>query len=280
MLSDRDYYREAYAPPGRSAVKTLIMLNCVAYLLMHWTGASGEGLQEFSALVPHRQYVFQVWRLVTYAFAHGNFWHLFWNMYALHLFGRLVEEPLGRNRFLVLYFTSSTIGALCWMAANWGSQTWCVGASGAVFGVMVAAAMAFPQQRFFLLLPPVPVKLWVLVLFYCLIEIYSSFNMSSQVAHLAHLGGALGGFLYMRRLGLRLRGGADLLSDLGVWLRGRFRRPARPGKILYHDFGQATDESRELDQILDKVSQVGYEQLTEREREQLRRASERLRRRD
>lgn len=281
MLSERDYYRDTQVVPQRSAVKTLIIFNCIAYLLMHWTGPSGETLQGFAALIPHPDYVFQVWRLVTYTFAHGDFWHLFWNMYALYLFGHLVEQPLGRNRFFVLYFTSSTIGALCWMVANWDSYVWCVGASGAVFGVMVAAAMAYPNQRFMLILPPMPVKLWTLVLVYCLLEIYSSFNVRSQVAHLAHLGGALGGFLYMRRLGIRMRGAADLLSDLNVWLRQRFRRsPKRAGKILHHDFGRDSDESRVLDQILDKVSQVGYDQLTEAEREKLRQASQRLRGRD
>jgi hypothetical protein len=143
---------------------------------------------------------------------------------------------------------------------------------------MVAAAMAFPQARFMLLLPPIPIKLWVMVLFYCGLEIYYQMAGSNpNVAHLAHLGGALGGFLYMRRLGVRAYVPQWLRRLFGASSRPRWQAPPRPSEPPPSEpFVYSQDE---LNRILDKMSRQGYAQLTEQEKWTLRESAEELRRR-
>ena len=283
MLGDRDYMRSSpgygYSRPGGdvSIIKKLIIINCIVYFLCSFTGDAGARLQYQLALTPEGIQHFQFWRLGTYMFAHAGFWHLFFNMYGLYIFGQLLERPLGSRRFLILYLLSGLIGGGLWLLANWNHLAACVGASGALFGVMVAAGMAFPQVTFVLLLPPIPVKLWVLVWVYCIIEIFSLSNAGSSVAHLAHLGGALGGFIYMRRLGCKLT-----LPDIpGIKRFFSFLTP-RP-KPFQRPLNSRTDDdpidSAELDRVLDRIAVVGYDKLTEEERALLRRASDKLKRR-
>jgi len=284
MLSDRDYVRNqggGYNYSRRVVVeapiiKQIIIINCIIYFLCHFTGNLGMNIFANLELTPQLVQTGQIWRLGTYMFLHANFWHLFFNMYGLYIFGKLLEKPLGTKRFLILYLLSGLIGGGLWMLANWGSLIPCVGASGALFGVMVAAGMAFPQATFILLIPPIPVKLWVLVLVYCLLEIFS-LHSASNVAHLAHLGGALGGFIYMRRLGCSLT-----LPSFAVFTR--LYRGIFPKRTVKSPFSTRADEpgifnTAELDRILDKVSMVGYNNLSEEEREFLRRASAQLKKR-
>ncbi|NLF92418.1 MAG: rhomboid family intramembrane serine protease [Oligosphaeraceae bacterium] len=284
MLSDRDYVRYSsggnnytrQTTPEAPIIKQIIIINCIMYVLCHFTGRTGSLLLGNLELTPLLVQSGQFWRLGTYMFLHANFMHLFFNMYGLYIFGKLLEQPLGTKRFLILYLLSGLIGGGLWMLANWGSPTPCVGASGALFGIMVAAGMAFPQVTFMLLIPPMPVKLWVLVLVYCLLEIFT-LGQASNVAHLAHLGGALGGFIYMRRLGCKLT--LPKLAGLREFFRGLL-----PKSSVKSPFTRRSDEpgvvnTAELDRILDKVSMVGYNNLSEDEREFLRRASAQLKNR-
>ena len=284
MLSDRDYmrnppprgYRRATAPQ-MSLVKRLIIVNCVVYLLCILTGGERSAIGSVLALSPAKVMQGEFWRLASYMFVHGGTWHLFFNMYGVYLFGSLLEHPLGEKRFLALYLTSGLIGGLLWMLANWGSHVPCVGASGALFGLMVAAAMAFPQASFMLLIPPIPVKLWVLVWVYVFIELFS-LQGNSNIAHLAHLGGALGGFLFMRRLG------GKLTFPKLDFLRKFFHKPAKgpwttPQKPAGGGGNKQPLDSEELDRVLDRISIVGYDKLSDAEKETLRKASERLRER-
>lgn len=283
MLSDRDYMRNPHQygrrpamTPRMSIIKRIIIINCVVHLLCLLTGGSQSRIAFALSLSPALVMQGQIWRLLTYMFVHGGIWHLFFNMYGVYLFGSLLERPLGEKRFLTLYLTSGLIGGLFWTLANWGSYVLCVGASGALFGLMVAAAMAFPHATFILLIPPIPVKLWVLVWVYVLIELLS-LSGDSNIAHLAHLGGALGGFLYMRRLGSKVS------LPKFEFLRKLFRKtPKSPwgnAQKPAYSGDKAPLDSEELDRVLDRISIVGYENLSEAEKEVLRRASERLRQR-
>lgn len=281
MLSERDYVRYSGGSnnytrrptPEAPIIKQIIIINCIMYFLCHFTGNAGAYLFSNLELTPRLVQAGQIWRLGTYMFLHAGFWHLFFNMYGLFIFGKLLEQPLGTKRFLILYLLSGLIGGALWTLANWNGLVPCVGASGALFGVMVAAGMAFPHVTFMLLIPPLPVKLWVLVLVYCLLEIFS-LNQASNVAHLAHLGGALGGFIYMRRLGCRL----TLPKFAGL---SRFFHRLLPKRKPKSPFTKHSDKpgifnTAELDRILDKVSMVGYNNLSEEEREFLRQASAQL----
>lgn len=275
MLSDREYMRyQTFRPGTPKIVLALIVINVVIYLLQQIV----PDLEFYLALEPWiviRN--LQVWRLVTYAFLHANFSHILFNMYAIWLYGRLLGIALGPKRFLTLYLSSSILGGLLWVLCNLNAPgpVFCVGASAAAFGLMVAAAMAFPRLQFFLLFPPIPIRLWVLTLVYCLIEIFALLNINSNVAHLAHLGGAFAGFFYMCHLGCTgfLPAFLRRLFERKPRAQYQYRRPSSSGEQPRG--GEPT--SAEIDQILDRISQVGYSNLTEEEREVLRRASDTLR---
>ncbi len=145
---------------------------------------------------------FAPWQVITYAFLHGNVAHIATNMFGLWMFGRDVERALGSMRFLWLYFAS----ALTASAAQLGITAMLhlheptVGASGALFGVLAAFAMLFPQRIIILLFPPIPLPARVFVILYALFELFSGVYGTQQgVAHFAHLGGLVGGFVIVRR---------------------------------------------------------------------------------
>jgi len=165
-----------------------------------------------SHLVPEIGWVsFQPWQLVTSAFLHGNFAHIALNMFALYSFGTMVETAVGSRRFATLYFASvltAGIVQLLVVTASAGSGAVAtVGASGGVFGVLLAFAWLFPHARVMLLIPPIPMKAWVLVTLFAIVELTSGvFGTLQGVAHFAHLGGMLGAgalLLYWRHTPLR-----------------------------------------------------------------------------
>ncbi len=315
MLSDRDYYgssdyRRILHSEG-SVLKPLIWLNVIIFLFSR-VGPAGQAFQDLLVLHPYYIRHGELWRLGSYMFAHGGFMHILFNMWGLYIFGRPVERQLGSRRFLNLYLVSGLLGGVAWLAANWSapvlaevagnSRAWqtrpldaaeldhllqtydlvrvfggVVGASGSVFGILVAAAMAFPNARVALLFPPVVMKLRTMVICYAAIEVWQSFDQHSSIAHLAHLGGALGGFLYMRRMRGDTPRESFLSGVVGAWQRWRRRRSFRKVGGNGGNGGLADDElSRETNRVLDKLAQVGYDQLTEADRAVLRAASERL----
>jgi membrane associated rhomboid family serine protease len=143
---------------------------------------------------------FWPWQIGTYSFLHGSFNHLFFNMLGLWMFGGELEHVWGRKRFLQFYFASVVAAALTQLLVNalLGSNAPTVGASGGLFGLLLAFAMIFPN-RIILLFFVIPMKAKYLVALYGLIELYQgAYVMNSGVAHFAHLGGMLGGLLTLR----------------------------------------------------------------------------------
>ena len=148
---------------------------------------------------------FLPWQLLSYGFLHGNLAHLLFNMLALVMFGAQLEYTWGQKRFLT-YFLVCVVGAgLCqlgvvtWSLAQGGLPYPTVGASGGVFGLLLAYGMLFPHQRVMLLIPPIPMKARTLVLVYGAIELFMGITGTrSGVAHFAHLGGMLFGWLLIR----------------------------------------------------------------------------------
>jgi membrane associated rhomboid family serine protease len=142
---------------------------------------------------------FQPWQLVSYAFLHGSFAHLAFNGLALYMFGPEIERLLGPTRFTVYYFTCVIGAALTqllvmpWLGVLPGPT---VGASGGIFGLLLAFGLAWPHRRLMLLFPPIPMPAWLFVTGYGLIELYLGVTGTQQgVAHFAHLGGMVAGFL-------------------------------------------------------------------------------------
>jgi membrane associated rhomboid family serine protease len=138
----------------------------------------------------------QPWRWLTYQFCHADFWHILFNLWSLIVFGPRVAELIGGRHFLRLYFLSGAIGAGLWLLFNHNSSL--IGASGSVFGVMAAAALLTPDDEVYLMFV-LPVKIRALVVVYAVLNVFALLNTTSDIAHLAHLGGLLGGLWYCRR---------------------------------------------------------------------------------
>lgn len=284
MLSDRDYIRRpAWTQRTESSMTSVLVWTTVIVYVLQWL--TQDQITGWLWLQPYEIQHFQFWRLGTYLFVHGGFFHLFMNMWALYLFGRPLEAAMGGNRFLNLYFTSGIIGGLVWLFFNWQSPaTPVVGASGAVFGVMMAAAMKFPNERIMLLIPPVVMRLKTFVVIYAAIELlFELTRFGGNVAHLAHLGGMLGAFLFMRNLytpaALRRLGG-DLAASWRSWRarrrRGQFTLDPRPDAPPVSP-ADAARLSAEVDRVLDKIGRDGIQSLSAEERRVLEKARERLR---
>jgi len=176
------------------ATRAIIAANAIAFLLQLYIG---EALLQQFALWPLGS-LFQPWQLVTYAFLHGSFAHIFFNMFALFMFGRPLEYFWGSRRFTVYYFACVIAAGATqlWTAVLANSTEATVGASGGVFGLLLAFAMYFPRQRITLLFPPVPMPAWLFVSLYGVLELVLGVtNTQAGVAHFAHLGGMLGGAL-------------------------------------------------------------------------------------
>jgi membrane associated rhomboid family serine protease len=144
---------------------------------------------------------FMPWQLVTYGFLHGDLMHIFFNMFGLWMFGRELELMMGQKRFLTYFFTC-VIGAgivQLIVAGTQGGLYPTVGASGGVFGILLAYGLAFPNRMVMLIFPPIPMKAKYFVIFYGLLELYLGVSGSAPgVANFAHLGGMLFGFLLLR----------------------------------------------------------------------------------
>lgn len=145
---------------------------------------------------------FAPWQVVTYAFLHANFAHIFFNMLGLYMFGSEVERLFGSRHFLVYYFGCVVSAALCHLAVNaWmGMPPYpTVGASGGVFGLLLAFGVYFPHRRVLLLIPPIPMPARVFVVVFALVELALGVTgTAAGVAHFAHLGGMLGGWLLIQ----------------------------------------------------------------------------------
>lgn len=183
----------------RSVVSNLIMLNVVMIAVMMLLPQYNPFIDKYLALWPWEAPNFGVWQLVSYMFLHANFMHLFVNMFALWMFGRQLEYDLGPKRFLIYYLITG-IGAgilnLVVMTLT-GDYGLTVGASGAVFGILLAFGVLHPNVPIMLLFFPVPIKAKWFVMIYGALEILQGLTVSDNVAHFAHVGGMIFGFLLL-----------------------------------------------------------------------------------
>jgi rhomboid family protein len=197
------------------ATRWLLLANVAVFLVESLSGTSG--LVAYLALWPlgtAGAVSFEPWQIVTYSFLHGGIGHLFVNMFALYMFGGELERLWGQRRFLQLYFASVVAAAasqLAFAALSGAPPYPTVGASGGIFGLLLAYAMYFPHRTIVLLIPPIPMPAWLFVTLYGLLELYLGVTGTQEgVAHVAHLGGMLGAWLlilYWRgRLPFGMRG--------------------------------------------------------------------------
>jgi len=184
-----------------AGIRTLLIINVAVFGVEILGGADWS--VEYFALWPVGTSAFEPWQLITYSFLHDpvNPFHLLFNMFALWMFGGDIERVWGRNRFLTYYFVCVLSAGLTQvLVAYWfGSPTPTIGASGGVFGVLLAFGMMYPNRTILLIFPPIPMPAWLLVTLYGLFELYAGVTGAmGEVAHFAHLGGMLGGYLMIR----------------------------------------------------------------------------------
>jgi membrane associated rhomboid family serine protease len=187
--------------PLTPAIRSLLLINVAVWILQLFDD-SGT-LERYFALWPASAGNFQIWQVFSYAFLHdpGNPFHLLFNMIALVSIGGNVERVWGRNRFLTYYFVCVLSAALTQLLVDgWtGFPEPTLGASGGVFGVLLAFGLMFPRRIVVLLIPPIPMPAWLLVTLLGVGELLFGVTGSQPgVAHFAHLGGMLGGFLLLR----------------------------------------------------------------------------------
>src|ERR1700728_3084653 len=171
--------------------RALLLVNFGVFIAQQLIGPQ---LAQWLALWPPGP-LFEPWQVVTYAFLHEGFLHIFLNMFALFMFGTPLERYWGSGRFLVFYFVCVLAAALTQqtVALFAHSQAPTLGASGGIFGLLLAFAVYFPRQRIMLLFPPIPLPAWAFVTIYGLIEVFLGVTGNQAgVAHFAHLGGMLG----------------------------------------------------------------------------------------
>ena len=234
------------APPT-PAVRGLLVANVVSFLV-GILGGEGAYFSLFGLQVPEVFTHLRIYQFVTYLFVHGHLWHLFFNMFILYIFGRELELYWGSRNFLRYYFIAGIGAGIISIPFMWGLEMPLVGASGALFGLLIAFGFLFPERVVtFLLFFFIPIRLRARqrVMICIGLELLFLFRDSGGggVAHFAHLGGALVGFVYLK---------------WPYWQKKlTSRKSTFEPRISYRE---------ELDQILDKLAREGWEGLSESEK--------------
>ena len=185
-------------PPMPPITQALLLINVAAFCIDYFVG---PWFTQLLALWPIDSGRFLPWQVASYSFLHGSMTHLFFNMLGLWMFGAELEQLWGPKRFMQFYAASVLTAAFAQLlvASLTGAQYPTVGASGGLFGLLLAFGMMFPNRTIIPLFPPIPMKAKVFVALYGGLELLFGVTGSMQgVAHFAHLGGMLGGFLMIR----------------------------------------------------------------------------------
>ncbi|MGH7481733.1 MAG: rhomboid family intramembrane serine protease [Longimicrobiales bacterium] len=252
-------------------VMRLIVANVVVFFLQY----SAPGIIGLFVLLPARIVAlpWTAYTILTYMFLHGGFFHLFVNMLGLFFFGPRLELQLGSRRFLWLYFLSGIGGALLSFVFAFGSPI--IGASAAVFGVLVGFAMFWPREPIYIW-GILPIQARLLVMITAAFSLWAGISgAQAGVAHFAHLGGFAAGWLYLkyveRRERRRRQGGAAGPTTLER-VSGRLQREEKHWRAI--DPGRFHEINRsEIERILGKIDRNGLESLTRDEREFMNRMS-------
>ena len=183
--------------------RNLILINVIVFVATMLN--EPFMMSTFALFYPTLPY-FRWWQIVTHMFMHGGFWHIFFNMYTLYMFGSVVEEIIGSRKFLIYYFVCGLGAAGLHLGVEAiqvhffaASLPPVVGASGAIYGLLIAFAMLFPESRLTLIFPPVTMKARTMVIVFAAIELFTgTTGIADGIAHFAHLGGMLFGWLLIR----------------------------------------------------------------------------------
>ena len=294
MLEDRYYMRRPAFRGPWSATMALLVVNVVAFIIQSaverfttfrindWFALSVDGLRHGFA-----------WQLLTYQLMHGGWLHLLLNCWAIYVFGREVEETLGRISFLTLYFTSGVIGglfqALAGVLLGGAFAVPVVGASAGAFGLIAAFAVLYPERPLMMLLffiIPVSMRAKFLLLFSGLLTLFGIVFPMDNIAHAAHLGGMLTGIVFVRYAIYWHWQWPRLRQTRPHPLRPLVKAPLRVSAQWGQSIPRVDEDlppeeflSKAVDPILDKISAHGIQSLTDRERKILETAREKMARR-
>ncbi len=189
-----------FGGPITKTVKALITINAVVWVLQLLTHAAGINfLDLYFGLIPWRiTHEFLIWQLVTYMFLHDGFFHIFINMFTLYMFGNDLERAWGQKRFLTYYFVTGAGAGLCSYLVGVNAITVTIGASGAIYGLLLAYGLLYPDRLVYLyFFLPIKVK-WLVLIMGVLAFISSITGSAPGIANIAHLGGILVGYVYLK----------------------------------------------------------------------------------
>ena len=247
------------------AIKILVSINFGIFLLQTIARTEGMFFPLFG-LVPKLVWSeFMLWQPFTYLFFHGSIWHVLINMFVLWMFGSELERLWGKEHFLKFYFVTGVGAGLVTIIFGLNSMTPIVGASGAVYGVLLAYGLTYPNRTVYLY-GIIPIKSLWFVIGIGVIAFMSSFDNVSQISHLTHLSGMVIGYLMLKR--------PVRFNDLWFTIRKRtleYKIKHEEKKVSQH---QAIE--REIDGILDKINREGFDSLTNEEHDRLYKGSQSL----
>ena len=223
-----------------------------------------------------RDFIFQPWSIITYFFLHINFSHILWNMLFLYLFGKIIHDNIGNNALISLYILGGIIGGLLYMAiyniipyyGNQINQSLMLGASAGVFSVVVSSATLIPNYTFHLLFIG-PIRIKYIALFYVASSFFDITGNNSG-GEIAHLGGALIGYLYIKQLQNGNNMGDPIIKILNFFHKPKTNKSK--DDYSYQNINKEISQD-DIDKILDKISESGYSSLSKSEKEKLFNAS-------
>lgn len=275
-------------------IKNIIIANVVVALLIHGS------IYDMFVLNPSQVFgEFKIYQLITYQYLHSqtSIFHLFFNMLLLFFFGPELEERFGSRVFLIFYTIAGVVAGL---AQYFISPASMVGASGSVMGVFTVFALLNPNRQIMLIFPPIPIKVKYMFLFYLIYDLSGAMNTGQgngdNIAHLAHLGGAFAGFIFVKffssnyannwRYQSNYSRSKTTINDLFEKLKSNFEQK----ETRHNNFSDVSKNEysldkihyyrSEVDRLLDKINEVGYLKLSEEERKKLEEASDYLKKYD
>lgn len=304
--------------------KNLLIINILVFIGTYVVRGMNIDLNDILGLHFFLASDFRIWQFFTYMFMHGGFTHILMNMFMLWMFGMVVENVWGPKKFLFYYIVCGVGAGLCQELAQYGTYLVeglanfdsvrvgttvlpmdvylnmmnTVGASGAIYGVLLAFGMLFPEERMFIIPIPVPIKAKWIIMGSIVVELFSAIGTSNDgVAHLAHLGGMLFGFILIRywkkhpysgygdfgmnrghqffdrmKNSWEQRGGRDTRNatngNSGSWTNTSQSSTANNRSDWDYN-AHKKQQQEEVDRILDKIRKSGYDSLTKDEKQKL-----------
>ena len=275
-------FKNAWSKDDNGLVK-IILINVIVFVVLSilevFITLSGGGtifktfVNKLMLPAAFTTFILQPWSLISYFFLHLSFGHILWNMLFLYWFGKIIHDNIGNNAVISLYVLGGIIGGLSYMAlfniipfyGDRVSDSLMLGASAGVFSIVAGSATLLPNYTFYLLFLG-PVRIKYIALFYILLS-FLDVTGSNAGGEIAHLGGALIGYLFIRQLQNGVNMGEGIIKIINIFNKkssSKIKQDPPVSEEVKSDISQD-----EIDKILDKISESGYSSLSKKEKEKL-----------